>query len=369
MSGAPADVLGAAYANRRVLVTGHTGFKGAWLTLWLSQLGAEVTGYALPPESEELFFVAAGIEGRCRHRVADVRDVDRLRAAVNEADPDVVFHLAAQALVRKSYEDPLETLSVNVMGTAHLLEAVRARAKPCAVVIATSDKCYENREWVHGYREVDRLGGRDVYSMSKGATELVVASWRRSFFPSSNLAQHRIRVATARAGNVIGGGDWAPDRIIPDCMRALVSGRPIPVRNPSSTRPWQHVLEPLSGYLHLGARLLGEDPAPYCDAWNFGPETASHRTVREVVEALLAQWGSGRWEDRRDPGAPHEAAFLQLAIDKARAHLGWAPRWSFEDAIRRTVDWYRAQHERRPPSALEGLAVEQIRAYLAAAPR
>jgi CDP-glucose 4,6-dehydratase len=363
MIAAAADAFGAVYARRRVLVTGHTGFKGAWLTLWLSELGAEVTGYALPPEGERWFFVAAGVERRCRHHLADVRDPQRLKEVVIDANPDAVFHLAAQPLVRRSYEDPLETMAVNVMGTAHLLEAVRARAKPCSVVIVTSDKCYENREWEHGYRETDRVGGHDVYSTSKGAAELVVSAWRRSFFPPARLEDHGIRVATARAGNAIGGGDWASDRIVPDCIRALMDGRAIPVRNPTSTRPWQHVLDPLSGYLKLGARLLGNDPAPYGEAWNFGPEPASRRTVRELVEALLAQWGSGSWEDRSDPGAPHEAALLQLAIDKARARLGWAPKWSFAEAIRHTVGWYRAQHERRPARELEALALQQIRAY------
>lgn len=360
------DELRRAYAGKRVLVTGHTGFKGAWLTLWLSDLGAHVTGYALPPEADNWFYTAARVDERCRSDLADVRDAERLRQAVEAADPQVIFHLAAQPLVRRSYELPLETLEVNVMGTAHLLEAVRARNAACAVVVVTSDKCYENREWVYGYREVDAMGGHDVYSMSKGATELVVASWRRSFFPPDRLDRHGVRLATARAGNVIGGGDWAKDRIVPDCVGALVSGAAISVRNPRSTRPWQHVLEPLSGYLQLGARLLSGDAARYCEAWNFGPEAGANRSVRDLVEALILHWGSGAWEDKSDPSAPHEAVLLQLAIDKARARLGWSPRWGFDETVRRTVEWYRAQHEGRSGEQLRRLALDQLRAYEAA---
>ncbi|HEX9050196.1 MAG TPA: CDP-glucose 4,6-dehydratase [Anaeromyxobacter sp.] len=364
------DELRRAYAGKRVLVTGHTGFKGGWLTLWLRELGAEVTGYALAPDPMPSLFLAAGVERACRHVVADVRDLPRLRAAVREARPDAVFHLAAQPLVRRSYEEPVLTVETNVLGTAHVLEAVRQEGRPCAVVVVTSDKCYENREWPWGYREDEPMGGHDVYSMSKGAAELVVASWRRSFFPPARLAAHGIAVASARAGNVVGGGDWARDRIVPDAIAALAAGRPIPVRNPDGVRPWQHVLEPLGGYLLLGARLAAGEPAEararWCEAWNFGPRTEDARPVREVVDAIVEAWGSGRWEDRRDPAAPHEAGLLRLSIEKARERLGWAPRWPFAETFRRTVEWYRAFHGGASKDDLAALCVRQIDDYLRA---
>lgn len=356
--------LRAAYAGKKVLLTGHTGFKGSWLTLWLRDLGAEVTGYALAPDPAPSLFVAAGVERACRHVVADVRDLARLRAVLRETRPDFVFHLAAQPLVRLSYELPVETLQTNVLGTAHVLEAIRLEGRPCAAVVVTSDKCYENREWVYGYREDEPMGGHDVYSMSKGAAELVVASYRRSFFPVSKLAQHGVAVATARAGNVVGGGDWAKDRIVPDAIAALAEQRPIPVRNPDGVRPWQHVLEPLGGYLLLGARLAGDEPVRYCEPWNFGPRPEDARPVREVVEALIESWGSGRWDDRHDPHAPHEAGLLRLAIEKAGTRLGWLPRWRFEETFRRTVEWYRAQHDGASRDDLASLCTKQTKEYL-----
>jgi CDP-glucose 4,6-dehydratase len=373
-----------AYAGKRVLLTGHTGFKGSWLTLWLRALGAEVTGYALPPDPMPSLFLAAGVEGACRSVLSDVRDLARLRAVVQESAPDHVFHLAAQPLVRLSYEQPVPTIETNVLGTANVLEAVRLAGRPCAVVVVTSDKCYENKEWIHGYREDEPMGGHDVYSMSKGAAELVVASYRRSFFHPARLVEHGVAVATARAGNVVGGGDWARDRLVPDAIGALAARRPIPVRNPQSVRPWQHVLEPLGGYLLLGARLAGEmgtpvrastgsartdpdsaDRARYCEAWNFGPRAEDARPVRAVVEALVRAWGSGTWEDRRDPRAPHEAGLLRLAIDKAQARLGWSPRWGFDETFERTVAWYRAFHEGASKDELAGLCRAQIEEYLA----
>jgi CDP-glucose 4,6-dehydratase len=371
VSGPSQTELQRAYSGKRVLVTGHTGFKGSWLTLWLSHLGAEVTGCALAPESERWMFSAAGVSKRCRHVLADIRDGVVVRKLVAEVHPDFVFHLAAQSLVRRSYEAPLETLSTNVIGTAHLLEALRLEQRPCAAVIVTSDKCYENRETLDGYRETDPMGGHDVYSMSKGATELVVSSWRRSFFPPAKLAAHGIRLATGRAGNVVGGGDWAKDRIVPDAINALAEGRPIPVRNPDSVRPWQHVLEPLGGYLLIGARLAGvgtERPHEFCEAWNLGPATESSRPVRAVADGLVALWGSGRWEDRRDPSAPHEAGLLRLSIEKARARLGWSPRWTFEQTLEHTVEWYRAQVRQASPDDLAALSIAQITRYAQAVP-
>ncbi len=366
-----------AYAGARVLLTGHTGFKGGWLTLWLRDLGAEVTGYALAPDTKPSLFEVAGVERACRSVIADIRDLGRFRSVLDEARPDFVFHLAAQPLVRVSYEMPVETIQTNVLGTAHVLEAIRLEGRPCAVVIVTSDKCYENREWLYGYREDEPMGGHDVYSMSKGAAEIVVSSFRRSFFGPAKLAQHGIAVASARAGNVVGGGDWAKDRIVPDCIAALAENRPIPVRNPDGVRPWQHVLEPLGGYLLLGARLAGIAPpagaegdagvaarARFCEAWNFGPRPEDARPVRAVVEALIEAWGGGSWEDRHDPGAPHEAGLLRLSIEKAQARLGWTPRWGFEETLHRTVEWYRAFHSGAGKDALASLCSEQMKEYL-----
>lgn len=359
--------LARAYAGRRVFVTGHTGFKGAWLSRWLLDLGAEVTGYALAPDTSPSLFEQLGLAAHLHHHVADVRDLPRLRAALDGSRADVVFHLAAQPLVRRSYDEPTLTLETNVMGTAHVLEAVRAAGRPCAAVMVTSDKCYENREQLDGYREDEPMGGHDVYSMSKGAAELVIASWRRSFFPPEALARHGVGVASGRAGNVIGGGDQAADRIIPDCVRALTRGAAIPVRNPGAVRPWQHVLEPLGGYLLLGARLLGvgtDAPGRFCEGFNFGPQTEATRPVRDVVRALIDAWGGGSWDDRSDPAAVHEAKLLRLSIEKARARLGWAPRWDFERTIAETARWYRAWHEGAPGAELDALCSAQIRHYL-----
>lgn len=357
--------LEAAYRGRRVLVTGHTGFKGSWLATWLHHLGAEVTGYALAPQTRPALFHAAGVEARVSHVVADVRDRARIANVVGELAPEVVFHLAAQALVRRSYERPFETLETNVLGTAAALEAVRRAGRPCAVVVVTSDKCYEpSGECAHV--EDDPMGGRDPYSMSKGAAELVVAGWRRSFFPPERLAEHGVAVATARAGNVLGGGDWAPDRIVPDAIAALASGRPIRVRNPDAVRPWQHVLEPLGGYLLLGARLLGvatQTPAAFCEGWNFGPRPTDAQPVRRIVEGLVDAWGGGTWECRPDPIAP-EASFLSLDSEKARQRLGWAPRWTLSETLARTVAWYRAFHGGASPRALSALCEAQIREWV-----
>ncbi len=351
-------MLADTYAGKRVLVTGHTGFKGTWLSLWLQSLGAEVFGYSLAPSTQPSLFELSQAELQLTHELGDVRDASRLATYVADVRPDFVFHLAAQALVRESYLSPLETLATNVMGTANLLEAVRAANVPARVVIVTSDKCYENQEWSWGYRENEAMGGYDPYSMSKGCAELVTSSWRRSFFtsPKSN-----VRVASARAGNVIGGGDWSQDRIVVDCVNNLLTQQPIGLRNPSSTRPWQHVLEPLSGYLLLGSMLNSPDGERFADAWNFGPSVQSVRPVRELVEAVIERWGSGTWQDLSDPRAPHEAQLLSLNWEKAHHKLGWSPVWEFAVCIQTTVDWYKAWNTKGTP--IRKLCLEQIQAY------
>lgn len=359
-----ASELRVAYAAKRVLVTGHTGFKGGWLTLWLADLGADVTGYALEPNTKPALFSVAGVGDVCRSVIADIRDLSRLRSVIREVRPDIVFHLAAQPLVRFSYEQPLATLETNVIGTANLLEAIRLEMQPCACVVVTSDKCYENRESIYGYREDEPMGGHDVYSMSKGATELVVASWRRSFFHPAQLNEHGVALASARAGNVVGGGDWARDRIVPDAIGALSRGEAIPVRNPHGVRPWQHVIEPLSGYLRLGARLMGSEAAVHCEPWNFGPRVEDARTVREVVETIIDAWGAGRWDDRYDPAAHHEAGLLRLSIEKVQTRLNWHPRWHFEETFRRTVEWYKPFCAGAGPDAMADLCRRQIHGYL-----
>jgi CDP-glucose 4,6-dehydratase len=335
-----------------VLVTGHTGFKGAWLTEWLMQLDAHVTGFALSPPTKPSLFEQLGLASRMHHVEGDVRDLAAVRAVVERSQPDFVFHLAAQPLVRLSYAEPVETFATNVMGTAHVLESVRLAARPCVVVAITTDKCYENKEWVHSYREEDAMGGYDPYSSSKGAAELVIAAYRRSFFSNNNPL---VRVASARAGNVIGGGDWALDRIVPDCVRSLQCGQAIRVRNKIATRPWQHVLEPLSGYLWLGAclahpeltgRISRTSPliSQLASAFNFGPDLSSNRTVAELVQEVLKHW-PGSWEDCSDSKAVHEAKLLNLATDKAYHFLGWKSAWDFTATIRETVQWYRAVRE------------------------
>ncbi|MEB3316823.1 MAG: CDP-glucose 4,6-dehydratase [Cyanobacteriota bacterium] len=344
-------LAGSFWRGRRVLLTGHTGFKGSWLTLWLLRLGAEVWGYSLPPEPGDGLFTALDLSshvplgngGQLRQRFGDVLDLETLREQVVEAQPTIVLHLAAQPLVRRSYQDPLSTWATNVLGSMHVMEALRPLRQPCAVVMVTTDKVYENREWVHGYREPDPLGGHDPYSASKAAAELAIASWRASFCGTAAHQTPQPRIATARAGNVIGGGDWAAERIVPDAMRALAAGQPIPLRHPDATRPWQHVLDPLGGYLRL-AEALARDPDPPCEAFNFGPPLASNRPVRELVDTILRHW-PGEWVDQSEPGAPHEAGLLHLQIDKARHRLGWQPRWDFATTVARTVGWYRSLHE------------------------
>ena len=334
------SMFGGAYTGRRVLVTGHTGFKGSWLCEWLLAMGAEVSGFALEPPTDPSLFEELGLARRiARHRIGDVRDLAQLRSSMAEAAPEIVFHLAAQPLVRLSYEEPVQTYATNVMGTVNLLESVRSCASVRAVVNVTSDKCYENRETGQTYRETDAMGGWDPYSSSKGCAELVTAAYLRAFFGGES----DVRLASVRAGNVIGGGDWAADRIVPDCVRALAAERPVIVRNPDAVRPWQHVLEPLSGYLLLGSRLLTGDAA-FDGAWNFGPQEHGTVRVREVVDAMIAAWGSGSWTRPEDAGPqPHEAHLLALDISKARHELGWWPLWDVSQAVGATAGWYSAR--------------------------
>jgi CDP-glucose 4,6-dehydratase len=318
-----------------VLVTGHTGFKGAWLSLWLSRLGAEVTGYALPPTTEPSLYAATDLATRIRSIIGDVRDEAALRHAFVDARPEIVFHMAAQALVHVSYQDPRGTFDVNVTGTANVLDAALGTNGLRAALVVTSDKCYENQGWPWGYRETDALGGHDPYSASKACQELVVTSYRRSFFGSRGLG-----LATARAGNVIGGGDFTPGRLVPDCLRAFTERCPVRLRYPDAVRPWQHVLEPLSGYLRLGARLL-EDPTGWSEPFNFGPDPADALPVREVVAICAAAWGTdAKWE--QEPGQrPHETGELRLDASKARQRLGWRSRWQLSEALALTVDWHK----------------------------
>ncbi len=325
------------WRGRRVFLTGHTGFKGSWTSLLLASLGAEVYGYALAPESDRGLFVSGSVARSMRHLIGDVRDLETMSAAVSEARPEVVIHMAAQALVRQSYKDPVGTYATNVMGTVNLLEAVRRTPEVRAVVVVTSDKCYDNVGWTWPYREIDPLGGHDPYSNSKGCAELVTDSYRRSFFHSEDAAL----VASGRAGNVIGGGDWAIDRLVPDAVRAFVAGESVRVRNPHAVRPWQHVLDPILAYLELCERLVTDGPA-FAEGWNFGPAEASMVPVSRVLDGMIRLWGgSARWD--RDQGEhPHEASYLKLDCSKAHTRLGWRPLIDLDQALRLTVDWYRA---------------------------
>lgn len=330
------------WRGRRVLLTGHTGFKGSWLAHWLLAHGAQVHGLALAPDTRPALFDQLGLASRLDHALGDIRDAGLVARRVEEAAPEVVFHLAAQPLVRRSYHEPVATFATNVMGTVHLMDALRAARARVALVIVTTDKVYENREWPHAYRETDRLGGHDPYSASKAACEIAAASYHAAF-----LAAGPVAMATARAGNVIGGGDWAEDRIVPDFVRAAQAGAALRVRNPAALRPWQHVLDPLRGYMVLAERLHGGDMTGG-EAFNFGPDAADQARVGDLLQLASRHWPA-RFEDASTPTAPHEAGLLALATDKVRSRLGWAPRWRLDTAVERTIGWYRATHAGTDP--------------------
>jgi CDP-glucose 4,6-dehydratase len=348
------------WKGKRVFLTGHTGFKGAWLTLWLAKLGTRVTGYSLDPPSEpNLFNIAKVRDSLAKHHHGDILDLQKMQAAVAEAAPEIILHMAAQSLVRASYREPVYTYAVNVMGTAHVLEAARLAPSVQAVVIITSDKCYENVESGHPYRESDRLGGHDPYSASKACAELVTASYRASF---ASAGDTRLRLASARAGNVIGGGDWAADRLIPDCIRAFSKAQPVRLRYPEAVRPWQHALEPLCGYLQLVQSLLGGDAGRYTTAWNFGPDASCEANVGDVAASIARLWGPGaEVRTERSPDIPREAGMLRLDSSKARTELGWRPHWSLERGLQETVRWYRAWQEGKD---MHRFSIDQIDAYL-----
>lgn len=350
------------YRNKKVLVTGHTGFKGSWLSIWLKELGAQVIGYSLEPPSVPNNFTVCELDNYITHIHGDIRDFSRLKKVFEDYQPDFVFHLAAQALVRASYDQPKQTFDTNTGGTINILEAVRLTPGVRVLVNITSDKCYENREWLWGYRENDAMGGSDPYSASKGAAEIIFASYLRSFFAPPAGEMRQLGAASCRAGNAVGGGDWGSNRLIPDCIRALSSGQSIDIRNPHSVRPWQHVLELLSGYLWLGA-LLWDNPRKYSGSWNFGPDSSENLTVARVVDRLIGAWGAGNWRDISDPAALHEAATLKLCCDKANSLLNWHNCLSLDQAIMFTVDWYKQFYRQSEQNDMYNFCIRQIRNY------
>ena len=345
------------YKGKKVFITGHTGFKGSWLLAWLHLLEAEIVGYALEPETEKGLFSVVSPYINFKNIIADIRDKERLKKELLDFKPDFVFHLAAQALVRKSYEIPSETFEINVIGTANILEAIKNLENKCTLIIVTTDKVYENKEIDYYYKETDELGGYDPYSSSKAATEILVNSFRNSFFNTKTYLNHNKAIATARAGNVIGGGDWSMDRIIPDIIRSLMDSKPVDIRNPKAVRPWQHVLEPLNGYLLLGI-LLNENPIKYSGAYNFGPLPNNHLPVKELVAIVLESWGKGSWIDKSDSSQPHEAGLLKLDISKVKSELNWNPKLSSKEAIQWTTDWYKQKEEN-----IFDFSIQQIKNY------
>lgn len=354
------DLFDDFYKGKRVLVTGHTGFKGSWLSIWLHELGAEVIGVGLEPYSAKDNFVLSRIGQKIKADIrADIRDFHKMKGIFAEYQPEIVFHLAAQPLVRLSYEKPVETYETNVMGTINILEAIRATDSVKVGVMITTDKCYDNKEQLRGYKEDDPFGGYDPYSSSKGACEVAIQSWRRSFFNPEQFEKHGKSIASVRAGNVIGGGDWALDRIIPDCIRALEANKPIQIRSPKSVRPWEHVLEPLSGYMLL-AKKMWDRPTEYCEGWNFGPEAESVSTVWNVATELVRNFGKGELMDCSNPNAVHEAQLLMLDITKAKTRLGWKPRLNMQECIALVADWYK----RYKNENVYSLCVEEIEKFI-----
>lgn len=348
------------WQRKRVFITGHTGFKGSWLCLWLSALGAEVTGYALQSPNEPSLFELCRVDELVTSIIGDVRDSGALTKAMLEADPEIVIHMAAQALVGDSYRNPVDTYAINVMGTVHVLEAVRTVNSVKAVVNVTTDKCYKNKEWIWGYRENEPMGGYDPYSNSKACSELVTSSYRSSFFNPNEYEKHGIGIATARAGNVIGGGDWAKNRLIPDCVNALIKKEKIKVRNPQSIRPWQHVLEPLSGYLLLAQRLY-EDGPDFAEAWNFGPNDSDSKPVEWIVQKICGKWGSTAGYEVDKENHPHEAHYLKLDCSKAKARLLWQPNWDLEQALEKIIEWV---HAYQAKADMREFCLKQIREYI-----
>lgn len=355
------DIFNNFYKGKRVLVTGHTGFKGSWLSIWLHELGAEVVGISKDPFTERDNFVLSGIGNKIEADIrADIRDGEKMKEIFAKYQPEIVFHLAAQPLVRLSYDIPVETYETNVMGTINIMEAIRATDSVKVGVMITTDKCYENKEQIWGYHENEPMGGYDPYSSSKGAAEIAISSWRRSFFnPADYGKKHHVSLASVRAGNVIGGGDWALDRIIPDCIKAIEVDEPIAIRNKKAVRPWQHVLEPLSGYMLL-AQKMWEEPTKYCEGWNFGPRAESISTVWDVASKLIANYGKGELKDMSDPNAVHEANLLMLDISKAKFKLGWEPRMNIDQCAALVADWYK----RYKIEDVYNLCIEEIKKYL-----
>ena len=355
------DIFDNFYKGKRILITGHTGFKGSWLSIWLHELGAEVFGVSLDPYGELDNYVLSGIGSKIKADIrADIRDGRRMKEIFAKYQPEIVFHLAAQPLVRLSYEFPVDTYETNVIGSINVMEAIRFNKSVKVGVMITTDKCYENKEQVKGYTETDPFGGYDPYSSSKGACEIAIQSWRRSFFnPADYGRKHNVSLASVRAGNVIGGGDWALDRIIPDCIRALEAGKPIDIRSAKAVRPWEHVLEPLSGYMIL-AQKMWNDPTGFCEGWNFGPEAEGVSTVWEVAKEVIKYYGSGELKDSSDPDAVHEANLLMLDINKAKTRLGWKPRMSMQMCIELVVDWYK----RYKSEDVYGLCIEEISKFI-----
>jgi CDP-glucose 4,6-dehydratase len=347
------------YRGKRVLVTGHTGFKGSWLVIWLHELGAEVVGIAKDPYTSKDNYVLSGLKNKIIDIRGDIRDGKLMKEIFRQYQPEIVFHLAAQPLVRLSYDIPVETYETNIMGTINVLEAIRTTNSVKVGVMITTDKCYENKEQIWGYRENEPMGGYDPYSSSKGAAEIAISSWRRSFFNPNDYAKHGKSIASARAGNVIGGGDWATDRIIPDCIKALEMNKPIEVRSPKAIRPWQHVLEPLSGYLLLANKMWNE-PTKYCESWNFGPRSESIETVWNIASKVVENYGSGEIRDLSDPNALHEANLLMLDISKAKFELGWEPRMNIDQCVQLTIDWYK----RYRTDSVYNLCKKQIELFL-----